>query len=124
MAAHDSESSTGRSHVLHLRLSVLMAFNVVAGFVLLSLSRRSVGLMLVLTFAFAIHVVRSDQALAPEHDGQFGSKERLLLAAALVAGAAVGIVVDAASVTVRLLAALVVGGIAFSLWQPHQRSAR
>jgi hypothetical protein len=110
---------------LSFYMSALVAFNVAGGFTLVEIGRRGPALTVLLSFAFALHILRTDKVLTSSYEDKFTTAARAVLSVSVLVGASVAVAVTGPHQPfVDVLAAFVVGGVAYSLFSPHRPGRR
>jgi 4-hydroxybenzoate polyprenyltransferase len=84
-----------------------------------------VAFALLFTVAMALHFVLTDRGLEEHYPGQFGTRSRLLLALALLAGwGAAALFAPSSTLPVALLTALLAGSILLNVFKEELPSNR
>lgn len=103
------------------------AYNVIVGYLLLHGEVEDAGSLALYTVALAVHFVVNDAGLRDHHKDAYDRRGRWLLAAAVIAGSALGALAAVPETAVALALAFLAGGIVLNVMKeelPRERCAR
>lgn len=118
--------STSRG-VFWLNISSFAVYNALVGYLLLHRIATGVGALLLFSFAMALHFLVNDYGLREHHKGLYTGIGRWVVAAAVVAGWVIGLVVEVPEVALAVLVAFLSGGIILNVLKeelPEERESR
>ena len=120
------EDATGRG-VFWLHVASFALYNALIGY--LMLHREEPGLWSLVLFAFAmgVHFVVNDFGLREDHKGAYERTGRWVLAAAIFAGWAVGLLAEVSEAALAVLFAFLAGGVVMNVLKeelPEERESR
>ncbi len=106
-----TSESNSDSAIFWLHVGAFAIYNVIVGYLLVHrLDHTALGLVLYL-FSMALHFVVNDYGLMEHHEKLYENKGRLILAAAPLAGWALGMTVDVHESALALLFSFLAGGV-------------
>lgn len=110
-----------------LQLAGYAAYSALIGYLLIERAERGVFSLLVYSFAMAVHFLIVDHSLDEEHGPAYGSRGRWCLAASVMLGWLVGLLLPLSESMVARLFAILAGGVVITSLQaelPNEREGR
>jgi hypothetical protein len=123
-AATDRATSPG---VFWVHIASFGFYNALVGYLLLHLERRTLGALAFFAVAMALHFVVTDFGLNEDHKARYRRAGRWVLAAAVLAGFALGAVTELSALAVAVLVAFLAGGVILNVLKeevPTERRSR
>ena len=120
----DDRSGSG---VFWLHLAAFAVYNVLVGYLLPEREGDAEGVFLLYAVAMGLHFFVNDYGLRQDHRARYRRAGRWVLAAAVVGGAVLGLVVEVGAVAVALVLALVGGATILNVLKeelPEERQSR
>lgn len=121
---HDAETSPG---VFWLHLASFSLYNVLVGYLLTHRETPGVAALLWFAIAMALHFLVNDFGMQQDHKGRFDRVGRWVLAAALLAGWALGFFVEVSELAVSAWIAFLTGSVILNVMKeelPEERESR
>jgi len=115
------------SGVFWTHLGSFAVYNFIVGYLLLHREEAGLGSLLLYAFAMALHFLVNDHGFRAQHGRAYDREGRWLLAAAPVAGWALGLAVDVPPIALSALFAFLAGGIVLNVLKeelPEDRESR
>jgi hypothetical protein len=119
--------SRGESAVFWLHIGSFGLYNVLIGYLLLHRQEQGVGPLIVYFIAMGLHFVTNDFGLRQDHKEVYDRRGRWIIAAAVLLGWALGLVVALHETAVGFLFAFLGGGIVLNVLKeelPEERESR
>jgi len=113
--------------VFWIHMASFGIYNALIGYLLLHLEQPTLAALVFFTVAMALHFVVTDFGLAEDHQERFLRVGRWLLAAAVVAGVALGAVTEISEAAIATLVAFLAGGVILNVIKeevPSERRSR
>ena len=123
----DREGEVDSREVFWLHVGSFGAYNVLVGYLLLHREEAGVVSLLFFFVAMALHFVVNDHGLREHHGSLYHRRGRWVLAAAVLAGAGIGLVANVPPGVLALLFAFLAGGIVLNVIKeelPEERESR
>lgn len=122
-----AQESQTRSGVFWISILSFSVYNFVIGYLLLHLEKLNLKTLLLFAIVMALHFLVNDFGLREHHQQIYHRIGRWLLAAAVLAGYAVGLVADVSEFVITVLFAFLAGGIILNVLKeelPEERESR
>ncbi len=113
--------------VFWLHIASFAAYNALTGYLLLHREEAGLGNLAWFTAAMAMHFLVNDFGLQSDHRERYDHKGRWLLAAALLLGWALGLLIEISDVAISAWLALLAGGVILNVLKeelPAERDSR
>jgi len=113
--------------VFWLHVSFFALYNALIGYLMLHREEPGLGSFVLFAFAMGVHFVVNDFGLREDHKGAYDRAGRWVLAAAVVAGWAVGFVSEISEAALAALFAFLAGGVVMNVLKeelPEERESR
>lgn len=113
--------------VFWLNISSFAVYNALVGYLLLHRISTGVGALLLFSLAMALHFLVNDYGLREHHKGLYKEIGRWVVAAAVVAGWILGLVLEVPEVGLAVLIAFLAGGVILNVLKeelPEERESR
>ncbi len=120
------EDATGRG-VFWLHVFFFAIYNALIGYLTLHREEPGLGSLALFAFAMGVHFVVNDFGLREDHKGAYARAGRWVLAAAVLAGWAVGLLSEVSEAAVAVLFAFLAGGVVMNVLKeelPEERESR
>jgi hypothetical protein len=108
-------------------VSSFALYNALIGYLMLHREEPGVGRLILFALAMGVHFVANDFGLREDHKGAYDRAGRWALAAAVLAGWAVGLLCDISEAALAVLFAFLAGGVVMSVLKeelPEGRESR
>jgi hypothetical protein len=123
-APTDRATSAG---VFWIHIASFGVYNALVGYLLLHLERQTLGALTFFAVAMALHFVVTDFGLNEDHKARYRRAGRWVLAAAVLAGFALGAVTELSALAIAVLVAFLAGGVILNVLKeevPSERQSR
>ena len=120
------EDAAGRG-VFWLHVGSFALYNALIGYLMLHREEPGAGGLILFAFAMGVHFVVNDFGLREDHKGAYDRAGRWVLAAAVFAGWAVGLLFDISEAALAVLFAFLAGGVVMNVLKeelPEERESR
>lgn len=120
------EDATGAG-VFWLHTASFALYNALIGYLMLHREEPGLGSLALFAFAMGVHFVVNDFGLREDHKGVYDRAGRWVLAAAIFAGWAVGILSEVSEAAIAVLFAFLAGGVVMNVLKeelPEERESR
>lgn len=120
------EEDAASSGVFWLHTASFTLYNALIGYLLLHREQPGVGGLLLFALAMAVHFVVNDYGLRKDHKGTYDRIGRWVLAGAVLAGWALGLVVEVSEAFLAVLFAFLAGGVIMNVLKeelPEERES-
>jgi len=123
-SAAESDDDLPTPRVFRVHVASYGAYNAIAGYLLVHQETPGVGNLLLFALALGTHFLLNDVTLEAQHEAAYHRRGRWVLAAAVLAGTAVGFRTELARSTLGLLFAFLAGGIVLNVVREEVPSDR